>query len=230
MARQKQNRGACAFCGKDYTRAGMTKHLAACKDRKAAVQKADASKRKSQPIYHLIVYDAFDKANYWLHLEMNGAAELEDLDRYLRYIWLECCGHMSTFFGGKQAYRDPELDMAAEARGVFSQLGQLLHIYDFGTSSETMVEVANVREGRPMTKNPIFLMARNHPPEYPCMECEKPAQYLCMECQIEEDESGLLCDAHIEGHPHDDYGEPMPIVNSPRIGMCGYDGPAEPPY
>jgi len=230
MARQKQTRGACAFCGKDFTRAGMTKHLAACKGWKEAVQKADASKRKSQSLFHLIVYDAYNKTNYWLHLEMNGLGDLEDLDRYLRAIWLECCGHMSTFFGGKRAYQDPELDMDAKARDVFTQLPQLLHIYDFGTSSETMVEVANVREGRPLTKNPIALMARNHPPEYPCMECDKPAAYYCEECVEEEDETGLLCEAHAKDHPHGNYGGPMPLVNSPRVGLCGYDGPAEPLY
>lgn len=30
--------------------------------------------------------------------------------------------------------------------------------------------------------------------------------------------------------PHDDYGEPIELVNSPRLGMCGYTGPADPPY
>ncbi|WP_127011414.1 hypothetical protein ACF3DV_03465 [Chlorogloeopsis fritschii PCC 9212] len=28
----------------------------------------------------------------------------------------------------------------------------------------------------------------------------------------------------------DNYGEPIPLVNSPRLSLCGYDGPAEPPY
>ena len=230
MARRKQNRGACAFCGKDYTRGGMEKHLAACSDRKKAIQKADASKRKSQPLYHLVVYDAFRKSDYWLHLEMNGSAELEDLDRYLRYIWLECCGHRSTFFAGKAAYRDPELEMDEKAGDVFSETAELLHIYDFGTSSETLVAVADVREGRPLTKHPIALMARNHPPEYPCMECKKPAQYLRGQCQMEEDETGLLCEEHAEDQTHDEYGPLIPIVNSPQIGMCGYGGPGHPPY
>lgn len=27
-----------------------------------------------------------------------------------------------------------------------------------------------------------------------------------------------------------DYGEPMLLVNSARTGMCGYEGPGEPPY
>jgi hypothetical protein len=45
----------------------------------------------------------------------------------------------------------------------------------------------------------------------------------------EENQTGFLCDEHVEGYPHDNYGEPMPLVNSPRLGMCGYTGPAEPP-
>jgi hypothetical protein len=48
----------------------------------------------------------------------------------------------------------------------------------------------------------------------------------------EADENGVwfLCDEHVKNHPHDEYGDPLPLVNSPRLGMCGYDGPAEPPY
>ena len=30
--------------------------------------------------------------------------------------------------------------------------------------------------------------------------------------------------------PHDNYREPIPVVNSPRMGRCGYTGPAEPIY
>jgi hypothetical protein len=41
---------------------------------------------------------------------------------------------------------------------------------------------------------------------------------------------GTLCDAHAATHPHEDYGEPLALVNSPRSGMCGYEGPADPPY
>ena len=44
------------------------------------------------------------------------------------------------------------------------------------------------------------------------------------------DQTGMLCKKHVKGHPHDAYGEPMPVVNSPRMGMCGYEGPAKPPY
>ena len=73
-------------------------------------------------------------------------------------------------------------------------------------------------------------MARNNPPELICMECDQPASGICIECVYEDDKDGLLCRQHVKTHPHRDYGDPMPVVNSPRMGMCGYEGPAEPPY
>ena len=113
---------------------------------------------------------------------------------------------------------------------VLQHGGEITHIYDFGTSSETLIRAAGVREGKPTTTRPIALMARNLMPEARCIECDRPAGWLCMECLIEEEQPGTLCDEHARAHPHDDYGEPMPLVNSPRLGMCGYSGPAEPPY
>jgi hypothetical protein len=87
-----------------------------------------------------------------------------------------------------------------------------------------------VRTDKPLTKHTILLMAHNNPPEFACQECGQPATRLCLECIYEYDKDGTLCDEHAEGHPHDDYGAPMPIVNSPRLGICGYTGPAEPLY
>ena len=59
-------------------------------------QTAVSSKTAPQPCYHLLVRDAYNR-DFWLHLEMNGRSTLKDLDRYLRAIWLECCGHLSQF-------------------------------------------------------------------------------------------------------------------------------------
>ena len=96
--------------------------------------------------------------------------------------------------------------------------------------SETLIKTVGVRKGKPLTAHPIYLMARNDPPEAHCIECGEPALWLCLECLYERNEPGTLCDQHAQDHPHDDYGEPMPLVNSPRVGMCGYCGPADPPY
>lgn len=226
MARKPQTKGDCTFCGKTMSKGGISKHLASCKSRQAAMAKAAERQAKPETLYHLRVQAAY-QGDYWLNLEMRGTKSLQDLDHYLRAIWLECCGHLSQFSVGR--FTD-ELGKTRKINDVFSRVDALDHVYDFGTSSETIVKLVDVRKGMPLTAKPIFLMARNHPIEFSCMECSQPATYLCLECIYDEDAEGTLCDKHAESHPHDNYGEPMLIVNSPRMGMCGYDGPAEPPY
>jgi len=227
MGRRKQTRGKCRFCGRDFTRSGLIRHLAACPQYQEALLTANQQPGPVQTLYHLVVRDAW-YGDYWLHLEMNGAATLTDLDHYLRSIWLECCYHLSRFsIGGWQGQEIPKQRRAEE---VFQDGVELTHIYDFGTSSFTLIKPVDQRQGQPLTKHPLALLGRNDPPVYPCMECGQPATWVCMACMIEYDQSGALCDAHADEHSHEGYGEPMPLVNSPRVGMCGYIGPALPPY
>ena len=122
--------------------------------------------------------------------------------------------------------------MSRKIERVLQPSVELTHIYDFGSSSHTLVKSVEMRKGRPLTKYPIYLMARNNLPPAACDICDQQAGWYCMECLIELGEWTLLCQTHAEEHgqDHNDYGEPVPLVNSPRVGMCGYDGPAEPPY
>lgn len=205
----------------------MTKHLKTCPERADVIAVADGGGGAPEPLLHLLVRDRWT-GEFWLHLEMAGSAPLKELDRYLRAIWLECCGHLSRF--DFDWWAGEEIPMRTRASSVFEPDVELKHVYDFGTSSETVVEVVGEREGRPVTRHPITLMARNEPPEVACQTCDQPAAWLCMECVYEHDRTGTLCEQHAEKHPHDDYGGLIPLVNSPRVGMCGYDGPAEPPY
>jgi hypothetical protein len=206
----------------------MTRHLSVCPERRAAIAEADQGSAPVEQLYHLQVRDG-RRADYWLHLEMDGSATLEELDYYLRRIWLECCGHPSHFSTGP-GWGEWKIDESASATWAFEVGQQITHIYDYGTTSTTLIRVKDVRRGRPLTKHPIVLMARNTPPRILCMECDAPATWLCIECMFGEDKSGFLCDQHAAVHPHEDYGDPVPVVNSPRVGMCAYCGPAEPPY
>ena len=231
MTNRKQSRGECCYCEFEATKGSMTKHLATCEKRLGAIEKANAHPSEKLPletIYHLRVQDACIK-DFWLDLEMRGSATLKKLDVYLRAIWLECCGHMSEFSGGGWGSR--KIGMSQTAEKVFADNEQITHIYDFGTSSETLILRVAQRTGVATTKHPIALMARNQMPEASCRYCEKPATHLCSGCVYEDEVAGFLCDEHLEGHPHsDEYGEPVALVNSPRLGMCGYDGPADAPY
>jgi len=223
---RKQSKAKCAFCGEEYAKAGMTKHLAGCAKRRESNEKAAQGKNGSVPLYHLRVQDS-GPGMYWLDLEMPDSITLKDIDFYLRAIWLECCGHLSRF---SLENWGAEIPMNRKVKDVFPKESQIFHIYDFGTSSETLIKFIDARTGPPLTKYKIFLMARNSMPEEQCIECGKPASWFCEECLIEDDVWGALCDEHRETHPHENYGEPTPIFNSPRMGICGYNGPAKPPY
>ncbi len=227
MSRQAQTKGQCGYCERDFAKGGMIRHLTSCPRRREVTAASGKRSAKSEKLFHLRIQDAW-RVDYWLDVEMSESATLQQLDLYLRAIWLECCGHMSRFSIG--GWEGAEIPVNRRVDRVLEPGVELTHIYDFGESSETLVKVAAVREGRPTTRHPIALMARNIPPEFQCIECERPASRLCVECSIEEEVWGTLCGRHIETHPHDSYGEPIPLVNSPRLGMCGYEGPAEPPY
>lgn len=227
MPRGKQSRGQCAFCGYETAKGSMGKHLAACPQRQTAIAAAEQSKRGPEPLVQLRVQDAYSSA-FWLDLEARGSAKLADIDAYLRTIWLECCGHLSEFSTG--GWGSQKIAKTRRIADVFRPDVTLTHIYDFGTSSETTIKAVGVRNGAPLSARPLALLARNLMPEATCIECGQPASHLCMECMIEDQTSGTLCPAHAANHPHENYGEPFELVNSPRLGMCGYTGPADPPY
>lgn len=227
MPRGKGSRGQCAFCGYETTKGSMAKHLAACPQRRAQIASAEQTNRKPGTLYHLRMHDADDR-DFWLDVEVRGSATLNDIDAYLRSIWLECCGHLSQFSIG--GWRGAEIAKSRRVDVVLQPDVELTHIYDFGTSSETRIKAIGHRTGVPLSARPMVRMARNVMPEATCIECGQPASHLCTECLIEDQVSGTLCAQHAHTHPHEDYGEPIELVNSPRFGKCGYTGPAEPPY
>lgn len=230
MAHRTGNPGTCAYCGEVIAKRSVVSHLKKCPKRQETLSLAEASNRPVDTLWHLRVQDAHNK-DFWLDLEMTGSASLEKLDKYLRAIWLECCGHLSEFTIG--GWSGQTIGKSRKADAIFEPGLVLRHLYDFGITSETDIKVVGFREGKATTKHPIALLARNQPPERPCLECGQPAACLCLECfydgEIDEG-SWFLCDEHVKGHEHAEYEEPIPAINSPRLGMCGYMGRAEPPY
>lgn len=228
MSPGKRTKGECVFCGRAMTSGGLIRHLKACDQRQEAIRDADQNKKSglNQMLYHLQIKNAWS-SDFWLHLEINGKATLGKLDGYLRAIWLECCGHLSQFSLGRERW-GTEISMSRKIEQVLEPGMELTHIYDFGTSTETAIKAVDVREGKPLGKHPIYLMARNAMPEVACEICDKPAHRLVEDY----DYGGLiaLCEKHVDKYSDEDYSEPFELVNSPRTGVCGYVGPAEPPY
>jgi hypothetical protein len=103
--------GICAFCEGEFDKSKMSQHLRHCKQR-AAKLKAEESEpsQNKETIFHLVVEGRY-RPQYWMHLEMPASATLQDLDDFLRDIWLECCGHLSDFeFEGARYVSHPEYE------------------------------------------------------------------------------------------------------------------------
>ena len=214
-----QSKGVCVFCQRAYSKGGMSRHLAACKARPA--------EKGSSKIFHLQAEGLY-AAMYWLHLEMPGQATLQDLDIFLRDIWVECCGHLSMFEIEGQRYTQifddgwfpDDKDMNVRLSRILRPGLQFGYEYDFGTTTELKLKVVAERAGAKLAE-PVRILARNNPPDIPCQSCGKPATQVCSMCIWQGE--GWLCDDCAGQHGcGEDYF--LPVVNSPRVGMCGYVG------
>jgi hypothetical protein len=141
---------------------------------------------------------------------------MKSLDKFLREIWLECCGHLSKFDGA---------GMTKKAKDVFSKGLEMDYEYDFGSS--TLLTLVVIDEYLIKADEKIVLLSRNEPLEIMCSLCKKaPATQICTVCMYEE--AAEFCDKCAPKHAKkcEDFADyaAMPVVNSPRMGVCGYEG------
>jgi len=188
--------GNCFLCGKTAGKTAIKNHV--LKDHNGG----------NEPCYLIKAEGAYDK-NYWLFFTVALDASMSAVDKFLRQIWCECCGHLSAFrMGGREFGKARKLS-------ALSVGDILLYEYDFGTTTEIVLTVVE-EISRTKQKEKVQLLARNVPAEVTCDECGAPATCedvfegvtLCGKCSANADDEGML----------------LLITNSPRSGECGYDG------
>lgn len=192
--------GICYLCGQTFTKTGMGAHL-----RKEICPEGDF-----QVCTLLKVEGQYDR-NYWLYLDIPDTSALSTLDRFLRNIWLECCGHMSQFYRS-----DYEVVGKTNRIGVLSKGRKLYYDYDFGSTTSLVITCMG-KIARPAQRGAVRLLARNAAPVFPCEKCghtadwvdvmNYPQVFYCEECMKNREE-----------------GTYLPVTNSPRMGECGYCG------
>jgi len=217
MAKSIQERVECPTCGQSYTRSGMGRHLQSCLGPGSG---------------QLLFIESGDEPKYWLFVRASGKATLRDLDMLLRKTWLECCGHMSQFDINGQEYVSQLLDrdgfdyggrpkprtMAAKLSSALPKGGQFVHDYDFGSTTRVtgrMLGPVAAPKGET-----VSVLLRNPMPDWTCDRCDKPPTGICPGCEM------ISC-AECEEGPcecEERWADPLLIVNSPRMGVCGYEG------
>ena len=121
------------------------------------------------------------------------------------------------------------LDMV-EDRSLDARLEKVLKVgqkftyeYDFGSTTELNLKVISEREGVALEgedDDTVFVLARNVAPAILCKVCGKPARKVVSGYfNVEENAYCNRC-----ANRSEDAEMMLPIVNSPRVGVCGYTG------
>lgn len=232
MSRIPPSKGTCAFCKGVFPRAGMTRHLKSCAAYQASLGLEEGPKVARSHFFHLFV-EGTDAPEYWLHLDVLAKATLGDLDQFLRDTWLECCGHLSAFhienryFEANTGAVDSMWPMIfgrpAPPESMRTRLSSVLrpglkfsHEYDFGSTTRLILKVMSEHEGASLQR--VTILARNELPEMQCSVCGKPAAWIDTFGEYE-----LYCEECADAEGRDLEGM-LPVVNSPRMGVCGYTG------
>lgn len=225
--------GKCRWCGTVLSKAAVGRHLAACaKSRRGATPLARNATRRR---WLHVAFEGADDPDYWLHLAVPAKDPLWHLDNVLRDIWLECCGHMSAFridgqyftespWSAADAMEDGE-DMSVAAGEALQAGDRFEYKYDFGSTTRlagrVLTDLPDV-----FPKRSVQLLARNDRPTFRCLVCGKAATRICLECAGRG--PGTLCDGCVKTHDCD-RGMLLPVINSPRVGVCAYGGPSKEP-
>ena len=177
-------------------------------------------------------------SSYWLVLEASPTATWDHPDAFLCHTWVECCGHLSRFKHAGMAFAygvDGASEWAWNPSSMAHRTAETLTAgirfsdeHDFGTTTELVGRALELVPGA-QSGPAIEVLARNEPPVHACAEGGRSATTLCALCSQVARDPCWYCDARSEHHRCSDPGVAyfLPVVNSPRAGLCGYGGPAE---
>ena len=236
MTEKIPSHGKCLFCEKEFSKSSMATHL-----KKHLAEKAGKGKPGQSFLLKIGADPRWGSAPYFLNLWADGNTTLQKIDLLLRQIWLECCGHMSAFrfpqqkrggamnfmhamaAGNIQLGEYGEIPMNKKAKDIFHKDLKLQYEYDFGSTTELQLTV--VEKFDAAAPQPLVLLSRNERLIIPCPLCgQQPATQVCSVCEDE----NCFCDACAKKHAKKcpdfaDYAA-MRVVNSPRMGVCAYEG------
>lgn len=218
-------KGKCYFCNKEFTKAGILKHIKSCPAMKEYMVEDEQSSKVKKNKFILSIMPNYDV--HWIYIAINKTATLKELDEFLRDVWLECCGHLSSFEINNTTYdsvvdytwKSNSKDMNVKLKDVITLKDKMNYQYDFGSTTDLTIKVVGELSSSRIGKK-IEILARNNAPQVECSKCNNKAlyydienyEYLCEKCyhNIDEEDRELINE--------------MEYWNSPRDGVCGYYG------
>ena len=226
-------KGKCYYCNKELTERTIKRHVKSCPALQEKINYEIKANKGTRNQFIISIKPKYNKSKYCIYLSIDENLQLQHLDKFIRDVWVECCGHLSAFCIDGVRYNDNSDDlyqMNVKLKDVLSIGTKFEYEYDFGDTTEIILEVVEqIKVSR--IHSQIEILARNNENNCNCSKCGDKAEYyqyttgdfLCEKCahKLDEDE--------FENEIEELYGD---YFNSPRDGVCGYvgDKDAELPY
>lgn len=217
---KKENKGKCRICNKEFTKKEMIEHLKICN-------------RKSK-CFEIVIEDAYDK-DYWLIIKADENLLLKHLDNFIRDIWVECCGHLSNFRIDGTVYENevdedfPYMEKVEDMNILLKdvlKVGQKIdYEYDYGDSTDLVLNVLKHDDWD--SQEYIDILARNEAKKYICSYCNKNKGKYIDAPTTYEDTQTYICNTCWNNEEDEKDGKEhfwLNVCNSPRMGICAYEG------
>jgi len=218
-------KGKCYYCNEELSERTIKRHVKGCKIRKEKIEEAIVNSKKTKSQYILSIVPQYASKEYCLYIAIDIDLTLKSLDSFLRNIWLECCGHLSSFIIDDVNYDssvDEEFEFFSHTETMDFKLRQVISVgdkfrydYDFGSTTALKLEVIDEYVAGE-NYSQIEILARNEEIQNFCENCNQKAKYFDYE------EKKFFCEDCIDEDA--DMVDEFEYTNSPRDGVCGYVG------
>ena len=187
--------GKCYYCNKDLTNRTAKRHVKTCKERISKQEERMSNGENLKDKFILKLAYHYNPSDYYMYIGIDVDKTLDELDDFIREVWVECCDHLSSFtiagevydkemgavdlfWGSDNENCDVELDKVVSLGDLFG------YEYDFGSTTVLNIEVIDEYKDLSSFKG-IEILARsyskgkvNSPREGVCgyminKECEK---------------------------------------------------------
>ena len=210
-------KGVCEKCKQLISKTNAKQHINKC---------FNLDKENTPNAFQIKIQWPHTNSIYWLYIIVPYKFTLENLDDFLRDIWLECCSHLSQFVINNAIYSsccepndffsNEEYPMTIATKKILYLGLKFKHEYDFGSTTELLLEVVGLIKTTAL--NEITILMQNQEPEYKCSSCGAKATL------ISEYSDSVLCEScgNPDSEDDDEDSYYLPLVNSPRTGVCAY--------
>lgn len=163
--------GKCYYCGKEVNTRTVKRHIKSCVTRLEKIEESKNESKKLKDQFILKINEKYSKDIYALYIAIDENASLQDLDTFIRKVWVECCGHLSSFKINSEDYFSDSESYGLFDEGENTFRYRLLDLvekgtkftyeYDFGSTTTLDLEVIELYTIGESSSS-IEILARNN--------------------------------------------------------------------